>query len=426
MLNIIKKLQNNGFEAYLVGGCVRDKLLNKNPKDFDIATSATPQQVISLFERTEPVGVSFGVVLVIENDIPYEVATFRSDGVYSDNRRPDSILFSTPEEDAKRRDFTINALFYDPFKNKIIDFVNGQEDLNNKIIKTVGNPIDRFNEDRLRVLRAIRFNITLGFEIEQKTKEAMFNVSLDGLAWERIEKELSRMLMHNALKTIKVLDEFGILEKLLPELIKMKGVEQSKNWHPEGDVWNHTLKSISFLNNPTKELAWATLLHDVGKPNKQIFDGEKIKFKGHELLGADMAEIICDRFKMSVESKERIKNLIKSHMKATDSINFRKSKLIKLLREDFIDELIELHFCDCMGSDGNLECYEFLKNKKNELKEDIKPKIKLITGKDLIDLGFKPGPIFREILEKIEDLQLENEISTKEEAMEVVKTYAIH
>lgn len=446
-ISIVKRLRENGFSALFAGGCVRDMLMGSIPEDYDIATDARPDDIINIFKRTVPIGIHFGVVLVMENDFEFEVATFRSDGTYSDGRHPDTVTFCDARGDALRRDFTINGMFYDPIEDKHFDYVGGEEDLKTGMIRAIGNPFERFDEDSLRMIRAVRFACRFNFKIEDQTAEAIkkFHDKVLIVSKERIRDELRKTLTGpNPDTSIKMLDDLNLLHEILPEVTAMKGVEQPENFHPEGDVFTHTLLTLTKLANGRKttdareelhpvsndsdkknlygswELAMAVLLHDIGKPvTFEIAD--RIRFNNHDSIGAKMAEKICERLRMSNAEKERITWLVKMHLYLRHAQEMRISKLKRLFAHDGYPELAELYKVDSLASTANLDDYNFCQNMFEELKdEEIKPE-PLITGNDLITLGLKPGPIFAKILDAIKDEQLEQKITTKEEALKKAK-----
>lgn len=416
---IVQKLTNNGFEAYFVGGCVRDIVLGLEPKDYDIATSAKPDEIIKLFPKTVGVGKAFGVITVIIDGLSFEVATFRSESGYSDGRRPTTITFTSAKEDVLRRDFTINGLLLDPQTNKIIDYVDGEADIKRKIIKTIGDPKKRFEEDKLRILRAIKFATRFKFSIDPKTWEALilYSKEIGQISAERIRQEIVSILTQgNAKEGFELLDQSGILKEILPELLALKGVEQPPEYHPEGDVWVHTMIMLDMLKNPSPELAWAILLHDIGKPGTFSIR-DRIRFDGHDKLGAEMAETILRRFKCSNETIERVSSLIDQHLRFKDAPKMRQSKLKRFLRQDHFDEHLELHRIDCLSSHRNLELYDFCKQKLQEIPPEVIKPPRLITGKDLMAMGLEPGPLFAKILNEVETEQLEGNLQTKEEAI---------
>jgi poly(A) polymerase len=418
-------LKQHGRQAYLVGGCVRDLLLGREPKDFDVATDAPPDEVASLFPRAELVGAHFGVVLVRSDGRQVEVATFRSDSTYSDGRRPDSVRFETdPSQDARRRDFTINALMLDPSNGRILDFVNGREDLTAGIIRAIGDSETRFREDHLRLLRAVRFAASLGFAIEPETAAAIRKLSgaIQGVSAERVRDELSRILTEGgARRGFELLDELGLLREILPEVAAMKGVAQPPEFHPEGDVWRHTLLMLEGLRQPSVTQALGVLLHDVGKP-PTFRVAERIRFDGHVTAGERMAAEILARLKFSSEQTERVVQLVANHMKFMDVSRMRESTLKRFLRQPYFEEHLELHRLDCLSSHGNLESYDFSVAKLADLKPaDLKPP-PLLNGRDLIALGFTPGPVFGKILAEVEDAQLESRIHSREEAIALAQS----
>ncbi|NUO07687.1 MAG: CCA tRNA nucleotidyltransferase [Candidatus Brocadia sp.] len=430
-IEIVKTLQEDGYKTFFAGGCVRDMIMGKESADYDIATSALPQDVIKLFEKTIPVGVQFGVVIVVKNSHDFEVATFRTEGSYSDGRHPDNVAFCTPEADVKRRDFTINGLLYDPIKNEILDYVGGREDISQGIIRTIGNPAERLNEDKLRMIRAARFACRFNFPIHPETKEAIIRLApqIHAVSAERIREELEKILTgHNPHIGMKLLDELHLLQEILPEVSNMKGVRQPENFHPEGDVFVHTLLCLSKLahitdrelEKPSFTLAMGVLLHDIGK-TVTFEESDRIRFNLHEKVGADMAAKICDRLKTSNTEKERIVWLVLKHLYFKDAQKMRLNKLKRLFANEGYPELAELCRIDALASSGDLSDYHYCQEMFSKLShEEVKPK-PLITGHDLIVMGLKPGPVFKDILTKIEDEQLDGNITTREAAIEEVK-----
>ncbi len=421
---VIEALNRRGYQALLVGGCVRDLLLEKKPKDWDVATDARPDQMLALFPETNLVGAQFGVVRVREGDEVVEVATFRSDGEYRDGRRPEEVRYEKdPREDALRRDFTINALFLNAATGDVIDYVGGREDLQERFIRAVGEPEKRFREDQLRLLRAIRFAARLGFQIEPATWAAIQRLAPEvrTVAMERVRDELTRILTEGGAKYgFDLLDSSGILLELLPEVAAMKGVEQPPQYHPEGDVWVHTLLVLDQLECPTATLAWAALLHDVGKP-PTFRVADRIRFDGHAEVGVEMAHAILARLRFPKEQSERIERLIADHMKFKDVHAMRESTLKRFVRQPAFDEHLALHRADSLSSNGNLDAYEFVRGKLAEMPVELLKPEPLITGRDLIERGYVPGPRFAEILATVEDAQLEGKLRSKEEAMEFVE-----
>ena len=432
-IGIVKRLREKNFSALFAGGCVRDMLMGSVPEDYDIATDARPDDIINIFERTVPVGIHYGVVLVIENGFEFAVATFRSDGTYTDGRHPDTVTFCDARGDALRRDFTINGMFYDPINDEHFDYVGGREDMQARLIRAIGNPSERFNEDGLRMIRAVRFACRFDYKIEDQTAEAIKKLydKILTVSMERTRDELRKILTGpNPHTGIKMLDDLNLLNEILPEVTAMKGVRQPENYHPEGDVFTHTLLTLSELaasqtSVDSWELAMAVLLHDIGKPvTFEIAD--RIRFNNHDNIGADMSERICERLKMSNAEKERITWLVRKHLYLRHAQQMRISKLKRLFAHEGYPELAELYRVDSLASTGDLEDYNFCQNMLEELQEEeIKPE-PLITGNDLIAMGLKPGPIFSKVLDAIKDDQLEQKITTKEEALkrakELVKT----
>jgi poly(A) polymerase len=427
-ISIVKRLREEGYEAYLAGGSVRDALLGKSPQDYDIATSAKPETVQKIFPKTIEVGAQFGVILVLQGSDSFEVATFRYDGPYLDGRRPSEVRFAGMREDILRRDFTINGMMYDPLKDRVIDLVGGQEDLSRRLIRAIGDPRARFREDRLRMVRAVRFAASLGFTIEANTFSAIQDeaAAITQVSWERIGEEVTRILIEGgARRGFEMLDECGLLTAILPEVAQMKGVEQTPDYHPEGDVFAHTLlilEQISNLKSQISEtLAYGALLHDVGKPVSAQRDERRITFYGHTEKGAEMAVAIMKRLKRSRAVWERVAYLVKNHLRHTQAPKMRVSTLKRFLGEEGIEELLELTRLDALASNGDLQYYHFCRKKLEEFKhEEIHPE-PLLGGKDLIALGFSPGPLFHEILAQLHEAQLEGAIGTKEQALEWVK-----
>ncbi len=421
---IIGTLRANGFRAYLVGGCVRDLLLGVEPKDYDVATDAPPERILELFPRSGQVGAHFGVVLVRDADAAVEVATFRSDHAYSDGRRPDGVHFETdPRQDALRRDFTINAMMLDPGTDEVLDFFGGRADLEARIVRAVGDAGARFREDHLRLLRAARFAARLGFSIEPETLAAMRenHVLIAKIAVERVREELVRILTEGgARRGFELLDETGLLGDILPEIAALKGIEQPPAYHPEGDVWVHTLIMLEGLDHPTPALAMGVLLHDVGKP-ATFTVSDRIRFNGHVEKGVEIARAILARLRFSREESEQVEALVAQHMRFMHVHQMKSSTLKKFLRMPRFEEHLALHRLDCLSSNGNLENYEFARGKVAEFSEEHLKPAPLITGTDLIAAGYRPGPRFSVILSAVEDAQLEGELSSGEGAMEFVR-----
>ena len=425
---IARRLSDAGHVTYFAGGCVRDLLLGKEPKDYDIATSATPDEVIALFPKADPIGAHFGVILVREKGLPFEIATFRHDGSYHDGRHPESVTFSTPEEDAKRRDFTVNGLFQKPETDEIIDFVHGQDDLNTHTLRAIGDPQERFQEDALRLMRAIRFAITLGFKIEQKTWNAVCDTALllEKISMERIRDEFSQILLSpNRARGFDLLTESGLMRYIVPEIYDLIGCEQPPQWHPEGDVYTHTRIMLDMLgDNPTLELVLGVLLHDIGKPPTFTFDNEndRIRFNGHDRVGAAMAENILRKLKYSNKTVESACAMVANHMNFMNVQHMRTAKVKRFMSRPTFEDEMELHRVDCASSNGFTENYDFLRGKQKEFAAEPLIPEPLITGKDLIDLGMNPGPEFKAILTAIQTEQLEGKINSRDEAIAYVKT----
>lgn len=421
-LHVLKTLRAAGHEALLAGGCVRDFLLGKHPKDHDVATSATPDQVVALFPGARTVGAHFGVVIVRHDHEHVEVATFRTDGSYKDGRRPQTVSFSTAEEDAKRRDFTINGIFRDPIDNRIIDYVGGQEDLRASRLRAIGDPHRRFEEDRLRLLRAVRFAATLGFEIEPVTWAALraHAGGLGDVSAERIRDELIKILLcPSRLRGFDLLVESGLMAVVLPEILDLRGVEQPPQWHPEGDVFVHTRLMLSLLPEQVSlPLVLAVLLHDIAKPATFTRDADgRIRFNGHDKLGAEMSEAILRRLKFPNDVIEPVMGMVERHMTFKDVPKMRRSTLRRLMaRPTFADEL-ELHRVDCLGSNGLLDNHEFLLAKQAEFASAPLLPNWLLTGADLIAVGWSPGPELGRALTAVQNAQLEGQVSTREEAL---------
>ncbi len=425
---VLSELRRAGHETYFAGGSVRDLVMELEPNDYDIATSARPEEVIALFRRTVAVGVSFGVVIVLHGDFEYEVATFRSDGAYLDGRHPTSVHFSTAEQDVARRDFTINGLLYDPEAGQVIDHVGGQADIAAGVVRCIGDPRGRFGEDRLRMLRAIRFAVRFDFEIEPDTWAALVELApnIHDVSAERIRDELLKMLKGPSPdRALRLLDDAGLLAEVLPEVAALKGVEQPVEYHPEGDVFVHTLDAVKGLEPPSggegradweDEALWlATLLHDVGKPPTQT-ETDRIRFNGHAAEGAKIAEAICRRLKLSAHHVNRTRELVADHMRFLDVQRMRQPKRLRFLRSSHFDDLLALHRADCLAGSGDLSHHDYCRAQLAELSpEQLRPS-RLLNGHDLQTLGVKPGPQMGDLLRALEDAQLSDEVSSREEA----------
>jgi poly(A) polymerase len=450
-ISTVRTLRERGHKAYLVGGCVRDLLLGREPADYDVATDATPEEVMRIFPETYAVGAQFGVVLVpnpprdVASNVStcrdvtcyvsssnvsakanaVEVATFRSDIGYSDGRHPDQVRFSKqPREDVQRRDFTINGLLLDPITNEVLDFVGGRNDLAAGVIRTIGNPERRFAEDKLRMLRAVRFAARFSYAIEPETFEAIQKLAsqIHQVSRERIRDELSKMLTEGcARQAFLLLDETGLLHEVLPEIEAMKGVEQPPQFHPEGDVFVHTLLLLEKLPHPCPiTLAWGALLHDVGKPSTFRVAPDRIRFDGHVDVGVKMAEEICERLRFSNDDTRQILALVDNHMRFAHVQQMKESTFKRFVRMARFDEHLQLHRMDCLSSHGDLTSYNFTREKMTAMTPAAMRPAPLITGDDLITAGYKPGPQFRKILSAVEDGQLEGRLRGGEEAMSFV------
>ncbi|MGB6385956.1 MAG: CCA tRNA nucleotidyltransferase [Terriglobales bacterium] len=440
---IVRTLRERGHQAYFAGGCVRDLLLSREPADYDVATDATPQQVMQIFPQTYAVGEQFGVVLVPESSgetgvlarqsersergkQTVEVATFRSDVGYSDGRHPDEVRFTKdPEEDAQRRDFTINGMMLDPATNEILDFVDGQEDLKKGIIRAIGDPNRRFEEDKLRMLRAVRFAARFNYQIDPATLTAIQNLAtkIRQVSAERVREELTKMLIEGqARQAFELLDKTKLLQEVLPEIAAMKGVAQPPQYHPEGDVFIHTLLLLQKLPPAASTtLAWGALLHDVGKPPTFRIAPDRIRFDGHVEVGVKMAAEILRRLRFSNHETDQILALVDNHMRFGDVLRMKQSTLKKFFRLPAFDEHLELHRIDCLSSHGQLDTYEYSQRQLRTMPPEAIRPIPLITGRDLIEAGYKPGPKFKEVLAAVEDAQLEGRLTSREEAMEFVQ-----
>jgi poly(A) polymerase len=422
---IVDKLRRYGHEAFFAGGCVRDLLLRRKPQDIDIATSAAPDQVRRLFSNSTMIGARYGVVQVRFYGHAYEVATFRTEGPYLDGRRPSSVAFSSPEQDARRRDFTINGLFYDPVTRRVIDYVRGRADIRSRIIRAIGKPEERFAEDKLRMLRAVRFACGLDFAIEPATWKAIREHSgeVTQVSWERIRAELLRLLTGpGSPRGLDLLHESGLLKWILPEVEAMRGVPQPPEYHPEGDVYSHTRLALGLLRRPSAELALGVLLHDVGKPPTYSVE-ERIRFDGHVEVGARMAAEICRRLRLSTDQTEQVVDLVLHHLRFMHVKEMRESTLKRFLSKPNFRDHLELHRVDCLSSHRDLEGYRYCQEKLRELENAPLPRAPLVRGADLIALGYEPGPVFSRILTAIEDMRLEGTVTTREEALEQIRIH---
>jgi len=424
-LFIVRTLKEQGFEAVYAGGCVRDMLMNNEAHDIDIATNALPDNIERIFPKTVAVGKAFGVIVVILDGEEFEVATFRKDSAESDGRRPDSVTFCSMEEDAKRRDLTINGLFYDPIADIIYDYTGGQKDILEKVIRFIGDPRERIKEDKLRLMRVIRFAARFNFEIEPRTYAAVKEHASEvaTVSAERIADEMTKILrVSEKRRALELLHSTGLLYTILPEIAIMRGCEQPPEFHPEGDVFEHTVLALSELPEDASDtLLWGALLHDVGKPPTQTFE-DRIRFSGHDKRGMCLTEEIMKRFKFSNDFVEHTCALVENHMKFMCVEEMRTSTLKRFMNLDKFDEHLELHRVDCLSSHGDLEHYDFMVEKLKSF-EATPEKVmlnklpRLITGHDLLTLGYSQGPLFRTILTDIEDQQLEDTIVTREQAL---------
>lgn len=412
-IKILKTLRQHGFTALFAGGCVRDMLMGKEAGDYDIVTDASPEQVMQIFKRTVPVGIQFGIVIVVIKGKTYEVAQFRN------TTHPDDQL----QEDALHRDFTINGMFYDPFSEQVFDYVGGQRDIEQMIIRAIENPRDRFLEDKLRMMRAVRFAVSFKYAIEPETFAAIqqFASRINEVSVERIRDELLKILTSpHPDQGIQLLDKLALLEQILPEVTAMKRIQQPEEYHPEGDVFTHTLLMLEQMRSPSPELAMAVLLHDVGKPETYA-KTDRIHFYDHARVGARIAEEVCSRLKFSSKSTEEIVTLVKKHLKFFDVEQMKKRTLKRFLRQEYFPNLLELHRLDSLSSTRDFRYYHFCLAKREEFRNELTQLPRLISGEDLLNLGFTPGPVFKQVLNYIEDAQLEGTISTRAQALNLAK-----
>ncbi len=424
---IIKKLRRAGFKAYFVGGSVRDALMGKRPKDYDIATSARPDEIARLFPGSLMVGASFGVVMVRASGRIYQTATFRKDIGGSDGRHPDRVIYTDDEkEDVARRDFTINGLLLDPLDGKIYDFVGGRKDIDGRIVRTIGDPARRFSEDRLRMLRAVRFTATLGFGLDRRTAAAIKSVAdrVAGLSQERIAEELRLILVHRERgRGVRLLHELGLLREILPEVADCEGVTQDEIFHPEGDVLEHTFRVVESLRKPDFPLALAAILHDVAKPATRR-SADRIRFHGHDTRGAEMADQICRRLRLSKKDTAAVVELVRNHMHFVNLQKMRESKLRRFLESPLAGAHVELHRADCLASHGKLDNIRYIaamRRKWGRQPQVVQP---LLMGRDLLAMGYEPGPRMGQILAALSELQYGGKLTTPEEAREhVIKHY---
>ena len=422
--SIVERLRSAGFQAYWVGGCVRDLVMGREPKDYDVATDATPADVQHLFPGSLTVGAQFGVVVVPHESGPTEVATFRSDGRYLDGRHPVEVRFTrTPEEDVRRRDFTINGLLYDPLTEEVLDFVGGQADIRARRLRTIGDPLARFQEDRLRMLRAVRFAARFTFALDPEARAVIQELAptIHQVSAERIRDEIVKILTEGSARLgFELLDETGLLREVLPEIKALQGVAQPPEFHPEGDVWIHTLMMLEGLRQPTATLALGALLHDIGKP-PTFAVRERIRFDGHVEIGAKMAEHVCHRLKLSAHETERVVALVSQHMRFKDFRAMRRATQLRFLALDGFGEHLELHRLDCLASHGDVSIYEEIRRMMLETPAEVIRPAPLVNGHDLIEVGYSPGPSFKEMLDFVRDAQLEGRISSREEGLALVR-----
>ncbi|HPJ95779.1 MAG TPA: CCA tRNA nucleotidyltransferase [Syntrophales bacterium] len=425
---IIRRLKAAGYEGFLVGGCVRDLLLGTEPEDYDIVTSARPEQVQALFSKTVPIGLAFGIILVIEADHAFEVATYRREGGYEDGRRPTVVSFGSAEEDVQRRDFTVNGLLMDPETEVVLDYVGGKKDIKNRLIRTIGFPEERFAEDHLRMLRAVRFAVNLDFDLDPAAFSAIRDhaAAIGRISAERIREELNKLLTRgHARRGMELLEQSSLLQKILPEVAALQGVMQPHQYHPEGDVWSHVLRMLDFFSGgggveKDQRLVWAVLLHDVGKAETRSTDDRGVHFYGHARRSAEIAEKILNRLKFSTADMESVLALIRQHMVFMSVKEMRRHRLKRFLRTPDFDLHMELHRLDCLGSSGMLDTYLFCRDQLTALSREALHPPRLLTGHDLRSMGFRPGPLFKEILDALETAQLEGDLTTEEEARRMV------
>jgi poly(A) polymerase len=429
-IDVVRRLREAGFQALWAGGCVRDELLGHLPKDYDVATDARPEQVQKLFRRTVAVGAAFGVIEVLgprvhDETLNVQVATFRTDVHYSDGRHPDAVQFSSAEEDAKRRDFTINGMFFDPLADTLIDYVGGREDLQNRVLRAIGDPATRFTEDKLRLLRAIRFATRFELSIEPATEAAVRTMAeqITIVSAERIADELRKLLVDRRRERgLRLFMEVGLAGAVLPELVPMKGLPQGPPAAPTGDLWEHTLRVLDLLGTqPSFPLAFAALLHDVGKPRVVGRTPERYTFYGHEHVGRRMTELIGRRLKLSNEERERVEWLVEKHQILADARHMRTSTLKTLFIHPGIRELLELHRADALASGRGVDHVEYCEGLLREWSDqDLNPRV-LLTGHDLMRMGIEPGPLYKKLLDTVREAQLDGTISTEKDAMDLVK-----
>ncbi len=421
-LAVLKRLREAGHESYLVGGCVRDELLGREPAEYDVATSAVPDEVEELFERTVAVGKQFGVMIALLDHVPTEVATFRTEGGYQDGRRPTHVEFASAREDASRRDFTVNGLFLDPDSGEILDFVGGRADLDARVLRAIGDAEERFADDKLRLLRAVRFASTIPLEIEPATWRAvkLHASDITQVAWERIRQELSRILVSGrAEHGFDMLHRSGLLAAVLPEMAATEGVEQPPEFHPEGDVWVHTLLALQHVDALAErplQLALAALLHDVGKPPTFVV-AERIRFDGHDRVGADMAREILLRLRYPTATIDEVVELVRRHMAFVQIREWRVAKLRRFLTGELAGRHLALHRVDCLAAHGDLGTYDWCNDRRAEFLAEPPPPVKLLSGHDLLTAGYAKGPAIGRVLAAVDDESLEGRVTSQEEAL---------
>lgn len=428
---VVRVLSSAGHVAYFAGGCVRDMLLGLECKDIDIATSARPREVAALFPGSRLVGVHFGVVLVPMGGFFFDVATFREDGEYVDGRRPENVIFSSPEKDAQRRDFTVNGLFENPMTGEIIDFVGGKKDLESGILRAIGIPQDRFHEDALRLLRAVRFAVTKGFEIEEETYRAISACSgmLALISPERIRDELDRILVCSQRRRgVEMLVKTGLMKHIIPEVEALVGCEQPPQWHPEGDVFIHTMMMLDRLSDEGEEpdicLVLATLLHDIGKPAAQFLDETgRIRFSGHDAVGKEMCHTILKRLHYSNAVVDTVSFMVGRHMQFINVQHMREAKVRQFIASEVFPDELKLHRADCLSSNGSLDNYDYLQERSQSCEEAVKLPAPVLTGRHLIEMGWKPGAEFKQVLSEVFLEQLEGRVTTLEEAKALAESF---
>jgi len=421
-LRILKRLRKKGHEAYFAGGCVRDHIMGLEPEDYDIATSAKPEQVMKTFPGAIPVGAQFGVVVVLEDGFKVQVATFRGESGYKDGRRPTRIYWSSAEKDVLRRDFTINGMLWDPIKDEVIDYVGGRQDIEAGLVRSIGKASERFREDRLRMVRAIRFAARFSYRLDEEVERAIRRGAskVHLVSPERLRDELNRIITSaGRRRAFEEMSRLGLLKELLPEIEALRGAPQGRAFHPEGDVFHHTMLALDFLREPSVTLAWGTLLHDVGKP--QAYRKSHGGFTYHDKIGEKIAQDVCKRFRFSRNETERIASLVRNHMNLLQAARMRESTLKRLFEQPEYEELAELHRADSLACDGHIANYNYCQRKYREFIEAGKTPKPLINGRDLIAMGLKPGPVFREILEGVREEQLDGKVKTKKEALLLAK-----